>query len=300
MTAAADPEPIARPLRPEDPPRVDGFWLDARLVAGPAGVAYAARSADAPGVPTIDTPTADTPTIDTPAVEERGTGPLAEPDAVLVLLSRGAAADRVARDRFTGRVDRLHVDLVLARGGWGQDTGRLSSRHRAMQSPVANAEPDAPWVALTADQLPLATSILADVALVLPSAGPPPAGPDYRLPWADDTAPGRTSVWPLPWPGRFDRAGWLSLFVSWLLMILVAAVAVLVAILLFRHEPPQTPPPPQPQSASPSPSSASPTPTPSPSPRSASPSPSSASPSPVSPSPSPTASGSGIPERSRL
>ncbi len=278
MSASADPEPLARPLRPEDPPRVGGFWLDARLEAGPAGVAYAAHA--------------------------DGAAPDATGGVVLVLLSRGAAADRVARDRFTGRVDRLHVDLVLARGGWGQDTGRLSSRLRESEAPLAAAGPDAPWVALLPDQLPLATSILADVALVLPSAAPPAAGPDYRLPWADDTASGRTSVWPLPWPGRFDRAGWVTLFVSWLLMVLVAAVAVLVAILLFRHEPPQTPPPPQEQSASasPSPSSASPSPTPSPSSASPTPSPSSASasPSPASASPSPTASGTGIPERSKL
>lgn len=278
--APAAPEPIARPLRPEDPPRVGGFWLDARLVSGPAGVAYRAHAGNADG-----------------------SGGARE--VVLVLLSHGAAADRVARDRFTGRIDPLHVDLVVARGGRGQDTGRLSSRLRPTEAPVDDVEPDAPWVALTADQAPLAASILAEVALALPPAVLPSAGPDYRLPWADDTNPGRTSQWPLPWPGRHDRAGWLSLFVSWLLMVLVAAVAVLVAILLFRNEPPQSPPPPQPQSASPSPgspsaspspSSASPSPTPSP--RSASPSPSSASP--ASPGPSPTASGSGIPERSKL
>ncbi|QGF24379.1 hypothetical protein [Raineyella fluvialis] len=278
MTTDAAPEPLARPLRPEDPPRVGGFWLDARLADEASGVAYAAheyRDHERSGGREVG--------------EGQDGGPR---EVVLVLLSRGAAAERVARDRFTGRVDRLHVDLVVARGGHGQDSGRLTSRLRPSAAPVADAEPEAPWVALAAGQLPLAESILADVGLALPSVTPPPAGPDYRLPWADDTTPGRTSQWPLPWPGRHDRAGWVTLFVSWLLMVLLTALAIAIAILLFRHEPPQSPPPPQPQSASaspsPSPSSASATPSPSPSPRSA------------SPSASPTASASGIPERSKL
>lgn len=282
--------PLARPLRPEDPPRVGGFWLDARLESGPAGVAYAAHAGPQNGADHAN------------AGDGGDTTDTTDGAVVLVLLSHGAAADRAARDRFTGRIDPLHVDLVVARGGQGQDTGRHTSRMTPTEAPVDDGVPDAPWVALPADRSALAASILADVALALPSATPT-AGPDYRLPWADDTTPGRTSQWPLPWPGRHDRAGWVSLFVSWLLTVLVAALAVLVAILLFRNEPPQSPPPPQPQSASPSPSSASPSPSSaSPSPSSASPSPTpsprSASPSPSSASPSP--GGSGNPERSKL
>ncbi|WOP17837.1 hypothetical protein [Raineyella sp. LH-20] len=287
--SAHGPGPLARPLRPEDPPRVGGFWLDARLESGPAGVAYAAHAGPQHGDGAQDGDSTPDRGDDMERAGDRA--------VVLVLLSQGAAADRAARDRFTGRIDPLHVDLVIARGGQGQDTGRHTSRLIPAEAPVDDGVPDAPWVALPADRSALAASILADVALALPSATPV-AGPDYRLPWADDTAPGRTSQWPLPWPGRHDRAGWVSLFVAWLLTVLVAAIAVLVAILLFRNEPPQSPPPPQPQSASPSPSSASPSPSsaspsPTPSPRSASPSPSSA-------SPSPATSGSGNPERSKL
>lgn len=273
MNAQATPEPLARPLRPEDPPRVGGFWLDARLEARTAGVMYHAHAV--------------------------GAGDPAAP-VVLVLLSRGAAADRVARDRFSGEIDPLHVDLVVARGGQGQDTGRLARRFRPADSPTGAGRVEAPWVALVAGQEPLARTILDRVGLDMVGPIGRPAGPAYELPWADETAPGRTDQWPLPWPGRHDRAGWLTLFVSWLLMVLIAAVAVLVATLLFRNEPPQSPPPPQPSSASasPSPSSAS----PSPSPSSASPSPSSPSPSPssASPSPGPSPSGTGSPERSKL
>lgn len=297
MTAMTSPEPLARPLHPEDPPRLGGFWLDARLDAQTAGVVYRAH-ADAPA----ETGRADT-----------GEDPATGRQVVLVLLSQGAATDRVARDRFNGEIDPLHVDLVVARGGQGQDTGRLARHYRESGAPVETGVPEAPWVALTADQAPLASTILERVGLELLGPIGRPAGPDYQLPWADEKAPGRTSQWPMPWPGHHDRAGWVSLFVSWLLMVLVTAIAVLVAILLFRNEAPQSPPPPQPssasaspQSGSPSPQSESPSPSPSPSPQSASPSPESASaspsPQPASPSPgaSPTEDGTGNPERSKL
>lgn len=272
MTAPASPEPIARPLRPEDPPRVGDFWLDARLDAQAAGVVYRAHE---------------------------GAGEDAR-EVVLVLLSQGAASDRVARDRFNGEVDPLHVDLVVARGGQGQDTGRTGRRYRPSDAPAETGAPEAPWVALTADQAPLATRMLDRVGLELLGPIGRPAGPEYALPWADERTPGHTAQWPLPWPGRHDRAGWVTLFVSWLLMMLLTVLAVLVAILLFRDEPPQSPPPPQPTSASASPQSVSPSPqsaSPSPSPGSASPTPASASP---SPGPSAGESAGGPGERSRL
>ena len=259
MTTTDSPEPIARPLRSEDPPRVGGFWLDARLDAQSAGVVYRAHD---------------------------------DREVVLVLLSQGAAADRVARDRFSGEIDPLHVDLVVARGGQGQDTGRPARRFRPSEAPVRSPVSEAPWVALDAGQAPLAMTILDRVGLELLGPIGRPAGPDYALHWADDRAPGRVAQWPLPWPGRHDRAGWVTLFISWLLMVLISALAVLIAILLFRDQPPQSPPPPQPTSASASPQSGS------PSPSSASPSPGSASPSPASPSPVPSGTGPG--ERSRL
>ena len=259
MTTTDAPEPIARPLQPEDPPRVGGFWLDARLEAQSAGVVYRAHD---------------------------------DREVVLVLLSQGAAADRVARDRFSGEIDPLHVDLVVARGGQGQDTGRPPRRFRSSEAPVRMPVPEAPWVALAADQAPLAMSILDRVGLELLGPIGRPAGPDYALHWADDRTPARVVQWPLPWPGRHDRAGWVTLLISWLLMVLITALAVLIAIVLFRDQPPQSPPPPQPTSAS---ASASSSPSPTPSPDSASPTPA-----PALASPAPSVGGSDIGERSRL
>jgi hypothetical protein len=212
------------PLLPEDPPKVGAFWFDARLSATPAGIAFTAHDA------------ANTP-------------------AMVILLAEGAAADAAARARLSGETNALHIDTVLARGGHGQDTGRLARKfQQADEDPVA---PDdrlvAPWAALSYDGSPAAaaqaTRILDAVQIAtLPPQGVP-SGPEYQQYWIDRVRPGLARLWPLPWPGRFDRAGWRTILVSWLLMVLLAALAVLIAILIFRNQPPQSPPPPTGSSA---------------------------------------------------
>lgn len=284
MTEATTPTEDAAQPRPEparlsplvaiDPPKVNAFWLDARLAASPSGVAYVAHDA-------TKTP------------------------VMMILLSQGAAKDPVARDRLAGTVNRMHIDTVVARGGEGQDSGRLAVRYRAPVDAPDGAAFPAPWVALAYDGTQRAVEeaerILAEVDLSWRPLQGDPAGPAYQLHWVDKTAPGTVRLWPLPWPGRHDRAGALSILASWLIMLLLTALAVLVAILLFQGAPVQAPPPPvptegsaPPDSSSPSPESASPSPeSGSPSPESASPSPESASPSPESAQPSPGESAGG-------
>jgi hypothetical protein len=256
------------PLLPDDPPRVGEFWLDARLGATPAGIAFTAHDP------------ANTP-------------------AMVILLAEGAAADPAARSRFAGEINALHIDKVLARGGQGQDTGRLARKYRGGDDdPVA---PDdrlvAPWAALAYDGSPAiaaqAMQILDAVEIATLFQQGVPSGPDYEQYWINRVRPGLARLWPLPWPGRFDRAGWRTILVSWLLMLLLAALAVLIAILIFRNQPPQSPPPPTgssvqsgpPQSGSPQ----------SGSPQSPGPS---GSPSSGSPGPSGTESGGGQPTES--
>jgi len=268
--AAGEYVPVT-PLLAADPPKVGEFWLDARLTAAPAGIAFTGHDA------------ANTP-------------------ALVILLSEGAAADAAARSRFAGEINALHIDTVLARGGHGQDAGRLARRFRKEDDdPIA---PDdrlvAPWAALVYDGSPAsaaqASQILDAVQIAtLPPQGVP-SGPDYQQYWIERVRPGLARLWPLPWPGRFDRAGWRTILVSWLLMVLLAALAILIAILIFRNQPPQSPPPPTgssaqsgpPQSGSPQSGS-----------QSGSPSPgTSGSPSSGSPGPSGTESGGGQPTES--
>ena len=223
------------PLLADDPPKVGDFWLDARLVSAPSGVVFAGHDE------------ANTPVM-------------------LILLSEGASNDAAARDRLAGVVNQLHIDTVVARGGHGQDEGRLGGKFRHEDDDPVDPDdaPLAPWVALAYDGSPAAIAeasrILDEVQLArLPLQGTP-SGPDYRLHWIDRAGPGVARLWPLPWPGRGDRAGWVSILASWLLMLLLAALAILIAILIFQQSPQQSPPPPVPPTGSPPPQSGSPSP----------------------------------------
>ncbi|MBB1483400.1 hypothetical protein H5392_05935 [Tessaracoccus sp. MC1865] len=229
------------PLREEDPPKVGDFWLDARLTATPAGTTFVAH-------------------------EDGGDS------VMLLLLSEGAARDAAARARFSGEINAMHIDTVVARGGEDQDDGRTAVRYRSEDDDphLAHLLPLAPWAALAFDGT-LAAVEEADRVLraVDLSMAPPlsqPAGPDYRLHWIDKTGHGATRLWPLAWPGRRDRASWITILVSFLVMALLSALALLMAILAFQNQPPVDAPPPIPSpaegsgegSGSPDPASASP------------------------------------------
>ncbi len=269
-TPPADPDwvPVS-PLLPDDPPRVGDFWLDARIGAAESGVAYTAHDADGR-------------------------------TAMVIVLSEGAAADAAARDRLAGVVNDMHIDTVLARGGHGQDFGRMGRKYVADEGDPVPADGAllAPWVALAYDGTPAAAEeaarVLDDVQLATLAPQGAPSGPDYQHYWQERVKPGLVRLWPLPWPGRYDRAGWKTILVSWLLMLLLAALAVLIAILIFRNQPPQTPPTPTGGSGSPPPQSQS----GSPPPQSGSPSASQSGSESGSPSGSPSGSQSGSPSAS--
>ena len=256
---SSDSRATVWPVLPDDPPKVGDFWLDARLTARASGVAYVGHDE------------AQTPVI-------------------VILLSQGAASDAAARDRLAGEVNQMHIDTVIARGGPGQDGGRLAKKFRPDRDDLGGSAA-APWVALAYDGSAAAAAeagrVLASVELASAPVVGRPSGPAFQLHWADRTQPGLSRLWPLPWPGRHDRAGVLSILASWLLMLVIAALAVLIAILIFQRAPQVSPPPPVPPTSTPSHMSGSPPPSASPSPQSASPSPQSASPSPQSASPSP-------------
>ncbi len=209
------------PLESHDPVRIGDYWLDTRLTATRAGIVFTAHEDDGDSV-------------------------------MVILLAQGAAGDHAARSRFSGEINAMHIDTVVARGGQGQGDGRLGVRFRNEDDDpvVADHQELAPWAALAFDgstqAVHEAERVLhaVDLALVPPLGEP--KGPGYKLHWSQDTAQGATRLWPLPWPGRTDRAGWISILVSWLLMLLIAAVAILLAILVFQNQPPVSPPPPIP------------------------------------------------------
>lgn len=222
------------PLSAEDPVKIGDYWLDSRLTATKGGMAFSAHEDESDSV-------------------------------MVILLAAGAAADPAARSRFSGEVNAMHIDTVVARGGEGQNEGRTAVRFRDESDDpiVSEHQPLAPWVAVAFDgtlrAVGEAERVLHAVDLELTAPLGKPAGPDYKLHWADNTAHGTTRLWPLPWPGRSDRAGWISMLVSWLLMLLIAAVAVLLAILVFQNQPQVSPPPPIPSDGSGEPQSGEPT-----------------------------------------
>lgn len=261
-----------QPLQPADPVKIGDFWLDSRVLETPAGFAYLGHGDDA--IPVC-----------------------------LIVLSGGAAAEATARARFAGAVNELHIDTVVARGGQGQADGRLAGKFRSEEDdPVEpDHQPLAPWVALLDDGTPTvvgeAQRLLAAVDLsTLPQQGRE-AGPAFALPWIRTPERGTWRVWPLPWPGRYDRAGWITIVLSWLLMLLLALLGIMIAILMFQHQPPPSPPSPTPtvQTSPPGGGGGSGSPN-SGSPESGSGSPQSGSPSPASGSPQP----GGSPTNTRL
>lgn len=213
------------PLADQDPVKVGDFWLDARLTATPAGMAFVAHEDGADSV-------------------------------MLLLLSEGAARDAAARARFSGEINAMHIDTVVARGGEGQNEGRMAGRFRSEDDdPVLERKaPLAPWVALAFDGSQRAVDEAARILLAIDLTRTPPlskpSGPDYRLHWIDKTGHGATRVWPLPWPGRKERAGWITMLVAFLLMALLAALALLLAILVFQNQPLVDAPQPIPSPAS--------------------------------------------------
>ncbi|WIY83695.1 hypothetical protein [Propionimicrobium sp. PCR01-08-3] len=224
--SAPGPEALqAVPLLVSDPPKIGDFWLDARLTGRESGVVYLAHADD-------------------------------QPEVMLIVLAEGASRDPAARDRLAGEVNKLHAESVAARGGDGQDGGRLGYKYRSeADDPVSPEDsPIAPWVALfydgSTDARAEADRLLRSVDLSSTPELGSPAGPDYRLHWLDDSRPGAWRVWPAVWPGRHDRTGWVPLAVSWSLTILLCGLALLIAVLLFQNSPPESPQPPVPTNQS--------------------------------------------------
>ncbi len=210
------------PLLASDPVKIGSFWLDSRLAQEDAGIIFLGHDNH-------------------------------NREVMLIVLTEGAALDRVARDRFCSEINRLHDSTVIARGGEGQDSGRLA--HLFDDNPSSPGDSPfsliAPWAALQYDgskdahreavrilhAVDLSASI--DSSLIT-------TGPDFHLEWKDrkDILPWR--LWPLPWPGRHERAGILPIFASWMLTILICGLGLLIAVLIFQNAPPQSARPPIP------------------------------------------------------
>ena len=224
ITTISHPEPY--PLLVSDPPRIGDFWLDARLSAREAGVVFVAHADD-------------------------------EPAVMVLVLAEGAAHDPAARDRLAGEVNKLHAESVVARGGHGQDGGRLGQKYRSeADDPVSPGDaPTAPWVALaydgSAEAVAEADRLLRSVDLSSTPMLGRAAARTTGCTGSTTRGPGVAVVAGVlartPRSGRLGAVGGLLG-----LTILLGALALLIAVLLFQNSPPESPQPPVPtnQSAS--------------------------------------------------
>lgn len=213
---------MSRPLQYGDPVQLGAFRLVDRVGESPAGVVYR-------------------------ATDPRGA------QLLLTVLSRGAAADAAARDRFAAALRRPPAgSTVLA----------------------VETEGPAPWVALTpvTDREPAladARWLLDAVQLADRPAVEDPGHPDYLPYWADGTdgvqvvvAVSSPPIPPPPPPGR-DRSVLLGLAVLVLVLLLGLLTFVLLLFLPAGSEPAPRPAPsvtgersypPPPRTPAPSPS----------------------------------------------
>ncbi|WP_433425270.1 hypothetical protein ACQP1V_20250 [Microtetraspora malaysiensis] len=215
---------MATPLQYGDPPHLGPFVLQARLLTGPAGLVYLGQGPDGRAVS-------------------------------VALLTRGAALDPVARDRFVAAVREA------------ERRGRRRGSRAALTVLAMDGGP-APWVAVPYAPGGAGAERFLEPVMVSGMLLGDRNGPDFVPYWLGDRDPALPAPGPpAPPPAATRRAVGLA---AALLATLVTMMVVMAWLLLFRLEsdPPPTrplPPPvvvptPPPTPASPRPGEQSPTP----------------------------------------
>lgn len=222
---------MPKPLQPADPAEIGPFRLDSRLHESPEGIVY--LGSDPRGL----------------RVE-------------VALLTRAAAGDAAARDRFR--------EAIIAATPRGVSSGPPPASGPGQPAPVvvAQAHGEAPWVATAHQEGSVgAGRFLEQVPLKRGWGVRPLGGPQFQAYWM--SGPKGPAVWspepPAPAVGPGDTK---SLATAVAALAALLALLGLLLLLLFSCEPREpTPPPPPIESPSPlQPTSAGPPPSPTPRP----------------------------------
>ena len=205
------------PLLPDDPPKVGEFWLDARLGATPAGIAFTAHDA------------ANTP-------------------AMVILLSEGAAADAAARAPAS-RARSTRCTSTRCSHGAAMGKTLVGSPANTAAGTTILLRPTTVWsprgrrwpttVRRLQRRRPCGSSTRC--RLRRSRRRGVPSGPDYQQYWINRVRPDWRGCGRCLGPAASTAQVGGTILVSWLLMLLLAALAVLIAILIFRNQPPQSP-----------------------------------------------------------
>ncbi|WP_250213260.1 hypothetical protein [Acrocarpospora catenulata] len=197
---------MATPLQYGDPPRLGPFVLQARLQAAPAGLVYLAQGADGRAVS-------------------------------VAVLTRGAALDPAARDRFVTGIK----DSEAARSGVRGLLSRVGRMRRAAGTPpvVAWDGGEAPWVAVPYAPGGIGAERFLEPVMVSGMLIGDRHGPDFVPYWLGDRNPALPAP-PPPAPPPTETVRSVTL-ASVALATLVLLAGVILWLMMFRSDDEVTP-----------------------------------------------------------
>ncbi|GAA2877612.1 hypothetical protein GCM10010517_39240 [Streptosporangium fragile] len=238
---------VATPLQFGDPPQLGPFLLQARLRVGPAGLVYLGQAPDGRAVS-------------------------------VAVLTRGAALDPAARDRFVTGIREVAASRSGVRGWVARAARGRTAVADAAPQVLAMDGGSAPWVATPYEPDRAGAERFLEPVLVSGTLIGEQHGPDFAPHWVGDRSPALPAPpKPAPPPTETRRAVAVA---GAVLTVLLVLLALMVWFLLRRDDEIEQPPRPLP------PTVFVPTPPPVPS---------TPEPGQPTPSPSPSQSGTGTP-----
>lgn len=204
---------VASPLQYDDPPHLGPFVLQARLRVGPAGLVYLGQGSDGRAVS-------------------------------VAVLTRGAALDPVARDRFVTGVREAASARSGVRGWMARATRGRAAVGGAVPQVLAMDGGSAPWVATPYEPNRAGAERFLEPVLVGGMLIGERHGPDFAPYWVSDRSP---ALPPPPKAAPPPTETRRSVIVAGVILtVLLVLLAVMAWLLLRRDEDVQPPPRPLP------------------------------------------------------
>ncbi|MEV8638708.1 hypothetical protein AB0395_44330 [Streptosporangium sp. NPDC051023] len=205
---------VASPLQYGDPPQLGPFVLQARLRVGPAGLVYLGQGADGRAVS-------------------------------VAVLTRGAALDPAARDRFVTGIREATASRSGMRGWMARAARGRTAVADVTPQVLAMDGGSAPWVATPYEPNRAGAERFLEPVLVRGTLIGEQHGPDFAPHWVSDRSPALPAPPKgAPPPVETRRSVILA---GAALTVLLVLLAVMVLLLLRRQEEGAPPPRPLPQ-----------------------------------------------------
>lgn len=204
---------VASPLQYDDPPHLGPFLMQARLRVGPAGLVYLGRGADGRAVS-------------------------------VAVLTRGAALDPAARDRFVTGIREAMASRSGVRGWMARAARGRTAVADTTPQVLAMDDGSAPWVATPYESGRVGAEWFLEPVLVSGTLIGEAHGPDFAPYWASDRSPALPPPPKgAPPPTETQRS---VIIASVVLTVLLVLLTVMLWLLLRRVEEVEPPPRPLP------------------------------------------------------